>query len=248
MAQKILDALGLAILDEHALIPRLAAIWCRDFKGRAPHSKSEMIRWIKRDYGPLIEPKQRDRIAMRLITEAKQQLRLRSRRKKLAVSNDVLLTEAGSDARVGRLLRDRLGPANVWVRRQTIASRARSPRTGLSGSLTQNAQPWNKEEHCCYISSGFYSGLVAGLIPIQMSLRRIINPCLLVYRKGFGQPRSYWVPGHITTVADAFIWVIPEEAQEFLKLEGTRVEHDGEAQALRLHTRFGSKTLPWRTL
>lgn len=229
MVTKPLDALGLAILDEHALIPRLAAIWCREFQGRAPHSKSEIIRWVKREYGPIIDAEQRDRIALRLIEAAKQQLRVRSRRQKYARWNcDVLLTPAGSDERISRLLQDRLGPASAWVRRQTLV---KNPLAGGS-----------------YISAGFYSGLVAGLIPIQMSLRRIINPCLLVYRRGFDQPQSYWVPGKITSVADAFIWVIPTEAHEFLELEGTRVEHDGRAQAVRLYTRFGSKTLPWRAL
>lgn len=234
MVAKPLDALGLAVLDERALIPRLAAIWCREFHGRAPYSKSEIIRWVKREYGPIIDAEQRDRIAIRLIEAAKQQLRLRSRRQKTGPC-DVLLTPAGSDERIGRLLRDRLGPANAWVRRQT---------------LVKNPQPWNTDPNqiCSYINAGFYSGLVAGLIPIQMSLRRIINPCLLVYRRGFDQPQSYWVPGTITSVADAFIWVIPTEAHEFLELEGTRVEHDGREQAVRLYTRFGSKTLPWRAL
>ncbi len=232
MAAKPLDALGLAILDERALIPRLAAIWCREFQGRAPHSKTEIIRWVKREYGPIIDSNQRDRIALRLIEAAKQQLRMRARRRKSGPC-DVLLTPAGSEERIGRLLQDRLGPAVTWVRRQT---------------LVKNPQPWREGKECCYISSGFYSGLVAGLIPIQMTLRVIINPCLLVYRRGFDQPQSYWVPGTITSVADAFIWVIPPEAHEFLELEGTRVEHDGREQAVRLHTRFGSKTLPWRAL
>jgi hypothetical protein len=191
-----------------------------------------MMRWIKREYGPIIDPKKRERIAMLLIDEVKRQLRLRARRQKSG-PRDVLLTPAGSDERIGRLLRDRLGPAIAWVRRKT---------------LVKNPQPWQEGRECCYISAGFYSGLVAGLIPVQMSLRRIVNPCLLVYRRGFDQPQSYWVPGYITSVADAFVWVIPEEAHEFLELEGTRVEHDGREQAVRLHTRFGSKTLPWRAL
>jgi hypothetical protein len=101
---------------------------------------------------------------------------------------------------------------------------------------------------CHYIDGGFFSGLVAGLIPVQMRLRRISNPTLLVYRQGWREPACYWVPGHITQVAEAFLWVVPEEALEFLQLEGTRVEHDGEAQAVRLITPFGTKILPWRTL
>lgn len=232
MALKPLDALGLAILDESAQIPCIAAIWCRAFQGRAPHSKTEIVRWVKREFGPLFNSKDRDRIALRLLEETKRQLRVRTRRK-VKYPEDVLLTPAGSDARIGDLLNSRLGPARVWARKQTIA---------------KNPQPWNEHGECLYISAGFFSGLVAGLIPIHMSLRRIINPCLLVYRRGFGEPHSYWVPGSITTVADAFIWLVPPEARDFLELEGTRVEHDGESQTIRLHTRFGSKTLPWRSI
>jgi len=232
VAVKPLDALGLAILDESAQISSLAAIWCRAFRGRAPTSRLEIIRWVKREYGPIFDAKQRDRIALRLLDETKRQLRVRKKRN-IKSPDDVLTTPLGSDARIGQLLNSRLGPARAWVRKQTIA---------------KNPQPWNEHGECLYISAGFYSGLVAGLVPIQMSLRRIINPCLLVYRRGQGVPQSYWVPGSITTVADAFIWLIPPEAHQFLELEGTRAEHDGDAQALRLHTQFGSKTLPWRTL
>jgi len=232
VALKPLDALGLAVLDESAQIPCIAAIWCRAFRDRAPTSKLEIVRWVKREFGPIFDTKARDRIAIRLMDETKRQLRLRTRRK-VKYPVDVLQTPAGSDARIGALLNSRLGPARAWVRKQTIA---------------KNPQPWNDHGDCLYISAGFYSGLVAGLIPIQMSLRRIVNPCLLVYRKGQDVPQSYWVPGSITTVADAFIWLIPPEAHDFLELEGTRVEHDGEAQAIRLHTQFGSKTLPWRAL
>jgi hypothetical protein len=101
---------------------------------------------------------------------------------------------------------------------------------------------------CCYIDGGIFSGLVAGLIPIQIRLRNISNPNLLVYRRRWGDTFTRFVANHITTVADAFIWLIPPEAAEFLQLSGTRVEHDGEAQAVRLITQFGTKVLPWRDL
>jgi hypothetical protein len=227
VALKPLDALGLAVLEEKHQIPCLAAIWCRAFRDRAPTSKLEIVRWAKHEFGPIFDAKQRDRIAIRLMEETKRQLRIR-RKRRVNYPEDVLLTPMGSDARVGGLLNSRLGPAETWVRRQTLATSIRTD--------------------CYYIDAGFYSGLVAGLVPVQMSLRRIVNPCLLVYRKGKGTPQSYWVPGHITTVADAFIWVIPPAARDFLELEGTRVEHDGESQSIRLHTQFGSKILPWRAL
>jgi hypothetical protein len=94
----------------------------------------------------------------------------------------------------------------------------------------------------------FYSGLVAGLVPIKMRLRRIVDPNLLVYRRGSSEPQSRFVPNYITTVADAFIWLIPDGAVEFLSLPGVRVEHDGEKQAVHLVTPWGTKLLPWKEL
>jgi hypothetical protein len=81
-----------------------------------------------------------------------------------------------------------------------------------------------------------------------MRLRRIVDPNLLVYRQGQREPRTRFVPFHITTVADAFYWLIPDEAKEFLNLAGSRVEHHGEDQAVHLVTPWGTKVLPWRDL
>lgn len=104
------------------------------------------------------------------------------------------------------------------------------------------------EAACSYIDAGFHSGLVAGLIPVKMQLRRISDPSLLVYRQGWAAPGTAFVPGNITTVDDAFYWLIPPGVREFVELPGVRVEHDGEEQAVRLTTPWGVKTLPWRGL
>ena len=232
MAIRTLDALVLASLSEHAQIQRIAALWCHAFKDRYPGSKGEVVDWVKQEFGPVIEQERTEQIALRLIEEVKRQIRLRTRRKRLRKPQDPLEAELGSPLRLGKLLNSRLGPARLWIGQQRIFK-------AYNG--------WTADQSI-YIDAGFYSGLIAGLIPVQMRLRRISNPNLLVYRQGQKAAQSYWVPGHITTVADAFIWVIPPEAAEFLELEGSRVEHDGEAQAIRLHTQFGSKTLPWRAL
>jgi hypothetical protein len=83
---------------------------------------------------------------------------------------------------------------------------------------------------------------------MQMRLRHIWNPNLLVYCCSGGEPRSRFVANHITTVADAFIWLIPDKAADLLQLPGSRVEHDGESQTVKLTTQFGSKVLPWKEL
>jgi hypothetical protein len=221
MPIKTLDALVLATLPEDALIPRLAALWLREFNNQWPHSKQELMKWVKRDFGPVIDAKRRDHIAIRLLEECKRQLRIRRRREDHGLQ-DPLSTPPGSDLRMGALLSSRLGPARRHA-----------------GSA---------DPHASYISGAVYSGLVAGLIPVTMKLRRIENPNLLVYRQNWEPVRTYFVPGHILTVADAFIWLIPPDVAEFLELDGTRIEHDGEAQAVRLITPFGTKTLPWRSL
>lgn len=104
------------------------------------------------------------------------------------------------------------------------------------------------EAACSYIDADFHSGLVAGLVPVKMRLRRINDPCLLVYRQGWQAPGTVFVPQNITTVQDAFWWLIPDGARDFLGLPGVGVEHDGEEQAVRLTTPWGTKTLPWRGL
>ena len=225
---KALDALALVSLPDEVLLQRIAALWCRAFKNRCPYSWDEMAKWVWSEFGPVLDPEQEEKLARKLLDETKRQIRLRARRFDRRQLTDPLTQSEGRSARLGRLLQSRLGPARAWVDSRRILKAHTS--------------------ECFYIDGATFSGIVAGLIPIAMSLRRILNPTLLVYRQGSHPARSWWVPGHITTVSDAFIWVIPTEAAEFLSLPGTRVEHDGEEQECRLITQFGTKSLPWREL
>jgi hypothetical protein len=228
MAIKTLDALAIASMNEQAQIHRIAAFWCRSFKGRAPYNRSEVVKWVKAQYGPILDAKKRKKISKLLLDEIKRQIRIRSRRSKNDLLVDPLDLPLGAPLRMGRLLQSRLGPARLWV--------------------SQNRMMCTNPSQCHYIDGDFYSGLVAGLIPLQMRLRNISNPNLLVYRYRGSEPRTRFVANHITTVADAFIWLIPEDAADFLQLPGTRIEHDGESQTVKLTTQFGSKTLPWKKL
>ena len=211
-------------MDKPAQTQRIAAVWCRAHQNRPPYNKSEVSKWVKSECGPLLDDDKQERVARAILDETKRQGRIRERRAKLANIVDPCTTPAGSDTRLGHLLQNRLGPARRWTK------------------------PQQKVSTCNYIDGDVYSGLVAGLIPVTMRLRSISNPNLLVYRYRWGETHTRFVATHITTVADAFIWLIPPEAAEFLQLAGTRVEHDGEAQAVRLITQFGTKCLPWRHL
>lgn len=221
---KILDALALASMEKPAQIQRIAAMWCRAHQNRPPYNKTEVSKWVRSQFGPLLDEDKRERIARAILDETKRQGRIRTRRAELARVVDPCTTPAGSDVRLARLLHSRLGPARRWTK----------PQRSVNGGN--------------YIDGDVYSGLVAGLIPIMMRLRSIVNPNLLVYRFRWEETHTRFVANHITTVADAFIWLIPPEAAEFLQLPGTRVEHDGEAQTVRLTTQFGTKVLPWRDL
>jgi len=199
-------------------------MWCRAHQNRPPYNKTVVSKWVKSQFGPLLDDDKRERIARAILDETRRQCRIRGHRAELARIVDPCTTPAGSDARISCLLQSRLGPARRWTK----------PTQGTRG--------------CDYIDGDVYSGLVAGLIPVTIRLRSITNPNLLVYRYRWGETRTRFVATHITTVADAFIWLIPPEAAEFLQLAGTRVEHDGEAQTVRLITQFGTKILPWRHL
>lgn len=222
---QILDALALATLPEDALVQRVAALWCRAHNNRAPYNRSEVAKWVKAEFGPVLDPKKRERLSKELLSACKQQIRLRRRRAKGGLDVDPLTVPVGDPLRIGKLLAARLGPARRWV------SQYRAQQTS-----------------CDYIDGNFYSGLVAGLVPVKLRLTRITDPNLLVYRQGSAEPMTRFVPGYITTVADAFIWLIPDDAREFLRIAGVRVEHVGAEQAVRLVTPWGTKTLPWREL
>jgi len=220
----ILDALALASMEKPAQLQRIAALWCRGHTNREPYNHSEVRKWIKREFGPLLDDDKADRFAKKIEAEIKCQLRLRKRRAQRVT--DPLTTPTGSQLRLERLLHNRLGPARSW------ASAWRMPTGG----------------EAYYIDGDVYSGLVAGLIPVMMRLRSISDPNLLVYRHRRGPTCTVFVANHITTVADAFIWLIPPAAAEFLQLPGTRVEHNGLEQTVSLYTQFGDKVLPWRAL
>jgi len=222
---KILDALALASMEKPAQLQRIAALWCRG-ESRTPYNSNEVRKWVNREFGALFDEGEVTRRSRELLDEIKKQSRLRERRAKRRSVVDPCTTPAGSQIRLVRLLQARLGPARRWVKQSRAA-------------IDFGAH---------YMDGDLYSGLVAGLIPVQIKLRSISNPNLLVYRYRWGETRTAFVATHITTVADAFIWLIPPEAAEFLQLPGTRVEHDGDAQTVRLDTQFGSKILPWRTL
>jgi len=224
---RILDALALASMTEPALIKRVAALWCRAHANRAPYNRTEIERWVRAEFGPLLDAKRRERLGKELADETKRQIRLRLQRLKRAKLIDPLTLPQGDDVRIGNLLKSRLGPARAWVSQQRLAQ---------------------QDPTCFYIDGDFFSGLVAGLIPVKMRLRRINDPNLLVYRQGSKEPRSRFVPCHITTVVDAFLWLIPDNAVEFLNLPDVRVEHDGDAQAIHLITPWGIKVLAWREL
>jgi len=222
-----LDAIALSSLPEPALINRIAALWCRANKNSPPYNATEVIRWIKREFGPLISGPQRDRLAKALVGEINRQVRVRRRRGKVDIEIDPLTLPLGADLRLGLLLQSRLGPARRWVSKYRMHGRTTD---------------------CAYIDGDFYSGLIAGLVPVQMRLRRIVDPNLLVYRSKSSDPMVVFVPTFITTVRDAFRWLIPPEAAEFMRLPDCRVEHLSDDQAVRLVTPFGVKVLPWRSL
>lgn len=209
------------------MVQRIAAMWCRAHNNRIPYNTSEVAKWVKKEFGPLIDKDKRARISKQMLDAITHQVRLRRRRAKRRVFHvDPLSKPIGDPHRIGQLLAARLGPARRWV--STFRA--------------------HQSIECFYIDSAFFSGLVAGLIPVKMRLRRITDPNLLVYRRGSDEPQTRFVPSYISTVADAFIWLIPDDARDFLQLPEVRVEHDGALQAVRLITPWGTKLLPWREL
>lgn len=231
MAARPLDALSIAPLPKKAKIARIAALWRNAQEERTPYAGSEVEKWIYQEFGPVLGNKTASgKLSRKIYEEVKYQIRLRQQRNKSIKEKDPLTLPLGDPERVGHLLHSKLGPARRWVGQN---------RLNRTGRIVDS---------CAYVDFGIYSGLVAGLIAVQLRLRRVANPCLLVYRYKGGAPKTRWIPGHISKISDAFDWLIPEEAKEFLSLEGSRVEHDSEGQSIRLITQFGVKILPWREL
>lgn len=225
MPNQMLDALVLATLPLSAQVQRVAAYWRAQYPNRAPYSKTEADKWVQQEFGRLWSGRARNKLTVDLVDAIKSQLGVRRRRDRRALLLDPLTTPEGSTQRLGWLLLKRLGPARRWE----------SPHRTTDGTA--------------YIDGAVYSGLVCGLVPIRRRTRAVADPNLLVYRYLWEEPRNRYVPAYITSVDDAFEWLIPDECREFLRgVEGCRVEHDGDAQAVRLITPWGIKALPWREL
>jgi hypothetical protein len=224
---KTLDALVLASMDPDAAIQRIAALWCREMADTLPSSPQSLARWVKRDYGQVLDKENIEHLSLKLLDEIRQQTRLRARRKKLREIHDPLSKRAYGE-RLGALMNSALGPARAW------ASRRRIQGADLS-----------------YIAGKVTSGLVVGIIPVQMRLARIVNPCLLVYRERGHEPKSYWISGRIGEVDEALVWLVPKDVQDLVaQYDGPdlQVELDYERQACRVVTPYGSKLIPWRGL
>lgn len=224
---RLLDGLMLTSLSDKALIPRIAALWCKEIN-RNPYSPQEVLNWVKREFGPIFEDyaENHERIGKVLRDAVRHQLRKRARRQRRQHELDPLTSPAGSHTRINCLLSSRLGPARRWTSQFRLHS---------------DNQTW--------IHGAVYSGLVAGITPTKMRTRRISNPNLLVYRYRWNEPTTRFVPSHIATVGDAFDWLIPSEVRELTTVPGVQVEHDSEAQAVRVtYGDWGVKLIPWREL
>lgn len=221
---QMLDAIVLATMPAKAQLKRIAAYWRAAHGSRAPYTKTEAGKWVQQEFGGLWGSGERDRRAKELVDEIEEQVRRRDRRDRKKLILDPLTTPTGSDERMAKLLVSRLGPARRWAGRHQTTDGA------------------------SYIAGDVYSGLVCGLIPLRMNFRRIADPNLLVYRYRWQEPRTKYVPTYVTTITDAFTWLVPDEAREFLTLPGVRVEHDADHQVVHLITEWGTKELPWRDL
>jgi hypothetical protein len=224
---KTLDALGLASMDIDAQIKRIAAIWCREMGDSLPSSRQYLARWVKRDYGPVLDKEMIEPISVRLLDEVKLQARLRLHRRRAKEVIDPL-AKADREDRVASLLRSSLGPASTW------ASKTR-----------MHAGGWQ------YIGGRVNSGLIAGIIPVAMRFGEIVNPNLLVYRERGHAPQSYWVSGRVRNVDEALVWVVPQSVKDLLSQfsgPNLQVELDYEHQACRVVTPYGQKLIPWRGL
>jgi hypothetical protein len=221
-----LDAIALASLRESVLVKKLAALWCRQYGNSAPTSGADILAWVKEEYGDVLRKGRTKAVGLALGNEVKRQLAVRKRRKEVADRFDHLELPASEDAMTRRLilLHTILGPPRKWI----------APRRFGAGAYNI---------HC------INSGLVAGLIPTNIKLRRVVSPTLLVYRQSGDRPRSYWVPGGFRTLSDALVWLIPEKAHRYVKMDGVRVEHDGRHKKVRLTLPDGTiKKFGWRKI
>lgn len=219
-----LDAIALAALRESVLVKRLAAIWCRHYGNSAPTTGGDVLAWAKSEYGNVLRKGRAQAVGLSLGNEVKRQLAKRRRRKEAAAFTDMLTLALDDPVRRAALLTRILGSPRRWVAPRRMA-------------------------HGAYLSNCINSGLVAALIPTNITLRRINRPAVLVYRQTGDRTRSYWVPGGFRTLSDALIWLIPKKAHRYLKMDGVRVEHDGKHKKVRLTLPDGTiKKFAWRKI
>ncbi len=217
-----LDAIALASLREPILVKKLAALWCRQYGNSAPTSGPDILDWIKEEYGDVLRKGREKAVGLALGNEVKRQLAIRRRRKEAKTYCDMLELDIDDPVRRAFLLTRVLGAPRKWL----------SPRRMASGAYLENC---------------ITSGLVAALIPTNYRLRRLDSPALLVYRQTGDRPRSHWVPGGFRTLSHALIWLIPEKAHRYVKMDGVRVEHDGKHKKVRLTLPDGTiKKFRWR--
>jgi hypothetical protein len=221
---RTLEALALASLDHQILIKRLASVWCRFYGNSAPTSGQDILDWVREEFGDVVRKGQEKAIRLALNGEVKRQLAIRRRRKQSRAAEDVLELEVRDGRRQRALLESILGAPRKWV----------SPLRTAPGVYTQY---------------GIYSGLVAAIIPTNIRLRTLKSPSLLIYRQPGDHARSHWIPGTITTLTAAIVWLIPNKAHPLIKMDGVRVQHDGRYKKLRITLPDGNiKSFKWRRL
>lgn len=218
-------------MEGDAQIGRIAAIWCREMGDTIPSSRQYLMRWVKRDYGPVLDKDMLEPISVKLLDEIKHQIRVRDRRKHAKEILDPL-TDRDLTNRIARLLHSALGPARSWVAHRRLTTSDDGEYRYVTGKVV-------------------HSGLIAGVVPVQMRIAGIRNPNLLVYRETGRAPKSYWIPGSVWDIDDAFMWVVPKAVKDLVcEFDGPnlQVELDYERQACRIVTPYGRKLIAWRGL
>lgn len=217
-----LEALALASLREPVLVKKLAAVWITYFGNSAPTSGQDILDWVREEFGDVLKKGKERAIRLALGNEVKRQLAIRKRRKKARAGVDVLELSIRDGARQRALLEHVLGAPRKWV----------SPSRTAPGAYSQ------------YVIT---SGIVAALIPTNIRLRALKAPSLLVYRQPSDRARSHLIPGTVSTLTMALVWLIPEKAHRLIRQAGVRVEHDGKHKQVKVIYPEGHiKRFAWR--
>lgn len=219
---RTLEALALASLDTHVLIKRLASIWCQHYGNSSPTSGQDILDWVREEFGEVVKKSQERPLRLALTNEVKRQLAVRARRRKRRRGQDVLELDIHDGARTHALLEQVLGAPRKWVSSNRTA-------------------PGAYAKYC------ISSGLVAAIIPTTFQLRTLKAPSLLIYRQPGDRARSHWIPGSISSLTMALVWLIPEQAHHLIDREGVRVEHDGKHKKVKVIQPDGHiKSFAWR--